>query len=210
MEEGKHLAHKGRFWLGLSVGLFLGIAIAITFYFIDKYAFIESLRHQNATTESSSDTIVQIVEKNNYFHGGDSKEKSSSSEKELSTADSSDLMDFTDENVADAQEFQMDEEENDVPHSAIKAKWIANRRLKVQNVGEGYNVRPEYDYFEVEQWSEPVKNRYSYQRNGSLLKIKGFEIQNIVISWDGTRFAIEYKGHSYPIPENKEFTRLSD
>ena len=62
MEE-RTQARRGHFWLGLSVGLLIGILLACAFYFLDKYTSLEMLRFQRANTEAAAiDTVVQVVE----------------------------------------------------------------------------------------------------------------------------------------------------
>ena len=207
MEE-RPQARKGHFWLGLSVGLLIGILLACAFYFLDKFTALEMLRFQRAHTESAvTDTVVQIVETPAR------PKKSTVTTDTLATnpaaPDPSDTLvtEATDEDDLSTDDLMMDIDEDNVK-TVAKAKGIASRRVRVSNPKAG--TEPDFDYFDVEQWSEPVKNRLSYQRRGNILKIKGLNITSIEIEWNGENYLLRYNGHAYPIPDNQDFTRLTD
>ena len=101
--------------------------------------------------------------------------------------------------------MELDEETKPV----VKTKGIASRRVRVISNSDVASAAPDFDFFDVEEWSEPVKNRHSYQRSGNILRIKGMSVNSIEIEWNG-EYTLRYNGHSYPIPENAEFTRLSE
>ena len=209
MEE-KPQVRKGHFWLGLSVGLLIGILLACAFYFLDKYTSLEMLRFQRAHTESSvTDTVVQIV-------AGPARTKKSpittdtlATDPAASNPSDSLVTEATDEEDLGTDDLMMDLEEGNVK-TVAKAKGIANRRVRVNNSNPTAGTEPDFDYFDVEQWTEPVKNRLSYQRRGNILKIKGLNITTIEIEWNGEKYLLRYNGHAYSIPENQDFTRLTD
>lgn len=207
MEE-KTQARKGHFWLGLSVGLLIGILLACGFYFLDKYTSLEMLRFQRANTESAAtDTVVQIVETPVRTKKAAVKKDTLAPNVTEMPADTTDT-EVTDEFVAyDTDDLMLDRDDEAKP--VIKTKGIASRRVRVISNNEGTGTEPNFDFFDVEEWSEPVKNRHSYQRKGNILKIKGVSINSIEIEWKDEYF-LRYNGHAYPIPENAEFTRLSE
>ena len=214
MEE-KTQARKGHFWLGLSVGLLIGILLACGFYFLDKYTSLEMLRFQRTNTESAAtDTVVQIVETPVRTKKAAVKTDTLAPNVTETPADTTDT-EVTDEFVAyDTDDLMLDLEDGNVK-TVAKAKGIASRRIRVSNYCSVAGMEPEYDYFDVEQWSEPVKNRISYQRKGNILKIRGIDINTIEIGWMPERYILRTNGWSensraYPIPENAEFTRLSE
>ena len=214
MEE-KTQARKGHFWLGLSVGLLIGILLACGFYFLDKYTSLEMLRFQRTNTESAAtDTVVQIVETPVRTKKAAVKSDTLAPNVTETTADTTDT-EVTDDFVAyDTDDLMLDVEDGNVK-TVAKAKGIASRRIRVSNYCSVAGMEPEYDYFDVEQWSEPVKNRISYQRKGNILKIRGIDINTIEIGWMPEGYILRTNGWSensraYSIPENQEFTRLSE
>ena len=207
MEE-KTQVRKGHFWLGLSVGLLIGILHACGFYFLDKYTSLEMLRFQRANTETAAtDTVVQIVETPVRTKKAAVKSDTLAPNVTEVPADTTDT-EVTDDFVAyDTDDLMLDMDEGTKP--VVKTKGIASRRVRVISNNEGTGTEPDFDFFDVEEWSEPVKNRHSYQRKGNILKIKGVSINSIEIEWKD-EYRLLYNGHAYPIPENAEFTRLSE
>ena len=205
MEE-KTQARKGHFWLGLSVGLLIGILLACAFYFLDKYTALEMLRFQRANTESAAtDTAVQIVESPARPKKAPAKTDTLAADPAAPTPTDTLVTEATDEEDLDTDDLMMDLDDDNVK-TVAKAKGIASRRVRVIAAGN----EPDFDFFDVEEWSEPVKNRHSYQRKGNVLRIKGVSINSIEIEWNGENYLLRYNGHAYPIPENQEFTRLTD
>lgn len=207
MEE-KTQARKGHFWLGLSVGLLIGILLASGFYFLDKYTALEMLRFQRANTESAAtDTVVKVIETPVRTKKAAVKNDTLAPEVTETPADTTDAGE-TDEFVAyDTDDLMLDMDEDVKP--VVKTKGIANRRVRVISNSDVAGTEPDFDFFDVEEWSEPVKNRHSYQRKGNILRIKGMSINSIEIEWRD-EYLLRYNGHTYPIPENAEFTRLSE
>ena len=208
MEE-KTQARKGHFWLGLSVGLLIGILLACAFYFLDKYTSLEMLRFQRSRTESAvTDTVVQIVEGPARPKKNQAKTDTLTTDPASSTPDTL-ATEATDEEDFVTDDLMMDLEEDNVK-TVAKTKGIANRRVRVISDNDVASNAADFDFFDVEEWSEPVKNRHSYQRNGNVLKIKGVNINAIEIHWNGEKYMLRYNGHAYSIPENQEFTRFTD
>ena len=214
MEE-KPQARKGHFWLGLSVGLLIGILLACAFYFLDKYTSLEMLRFQRANTEAAvTDTVVQIVESPARPKKAPAKTDTLAAEPAVPNPTDTLVTEATDEEDLDTDDLMMDLDDDNVK-TVAKAKGIASRRVRVTNYCSVAGVEPDYEYFDVEQWSEPVKNRISYQRKGNILKIRGIDINSIEIGWMPEGYILRTNGwsensHAYSIPENQEFTRLTD
>ena len=207
MEE-KTQVRKGHFWLGLSVGLLIGILLACAFYFLDKYTSLEMLRFQRANTESAvTDTVVQIVESPARPKKAQAKTDTLAADPAAPNPTDTLVTEVADDENLDTDDLMMDLDDDNVK-TVAKAKGIASRRVRVTNPKAV--TEPDFDYFDVEQWTEPVKNRLSYQRRGNILKIKGLNITSIEIEWNGETYLLRYNGHAYPIPENQDFTRLTD
>ena len=214
MEE-KPQARKGHFWLGLSVGLLIGILLACAFYFLDKYTSLEMLRFQRANTEAAvTDTVVQIVESPARPKKAPVKTDTLAADPAAPNPTDTLVTEVADEEDIDTDDLMMDLDDDNVK-TVAKAKGIASRRVRVTNYCSVAGVEPDYEYFDVEQWSEPVKNRISYQRKGNILKIRGIDINSIEIGWMPEGYILRTNGwsensHAYSIPENQEFTRLTD
>ena len=208
MEE-KTQARKGHFWLGLSVGLLIGILLACAFYFLDKYTSLEMLRFQRANTESAvTDTVVQIVESPARPKKAPAKTDTLAAAPAASNPTDTLVTEAADEEDLGTDDLMMDLDEDQVK-TVVKAKGIASRRVRVISHNDITGTAPDFDFFDVEEWSEPVKNRHSYQRKGNILRIKGVNINSIEIEWNG-EYLLRYNGHTYPIPEKTEFTRLTE
>ena len=208
MEE-KTQARKGHFWLGLSVGLLIGILLACAFYFLDKYTSLEMLRFQRAHTESAvTDTIVQIVESPARTKKSPAKTDTLATDPAASNPIDTLVTEAADEEDLGTDDLMMDLDEDQVK-TVAKAKGIASRRVRVISHNDIASTAPDFEFFDVEEWSEPVKNRHSYQRKGNILRIKGVNINSIEIEWNG-EYLLRYNGHAYPIPEKAEFTRLTE
>ena len=191
MEE-KPQARKGHFWLGLSVGLLIGILLACAFYFLDKYTSLEMLRFQRANTESAvTDTVVQIVESPARPKKAPAKTDTLAADPAAPNPTDTLVTEVADDENLDTDDLMMDLDDDNVK-TVAKAKGIASRRVRVIATGS----EPDFDFFDVEQWSEPVKNRLSYQRRGNILRIKGMNIASIEIEWNGENYLLRYNGHT--------------
>ena len=64
-------------------------------------------------------------------------------------------------------------------------------------------------FFEIQQWSTPIKNKLTYHRNKNMVKIKGMNLDNMnVVFWKGDYF-LEVKNRYYAIPETEYCERLN-
>ena len=66
-----------------------------------------------------------------------------------------------------------------------------------------------FQFFEIQHWSTPIKNRITYYRNQSMLKIKGMEITHAnVVFWNDAYF-LEIGDRYYAVPETESFEKLN-
>lgn len=199
---------KPRFWLGFSTGLLVGIVVAIVFYFVDK-SLNDPIKLLVTTPTASAPAQVVSADTNIGKTVVPKPSRSSHSAKSLSPADSvnSDnegMEDVLSVELMDEGAFSLPQatETDDIPTSDFVAQ--ANVRVKA-----AAGVNAPITTLEVEQWHEPVNNKYSYQRSGKHLKIKGMEISSVSISFEDGQYYLEYKGKKYAIPENAEWQRLT-
>lgn len=192
--------HRSRFWFGFSAGLLTGIIIAVAFYFTDKMmndpVKILVTEPQSAEAIVSADTLATAESEPINKKKGDTREK---------MEQFSDTLIAIVEDTLESVDFTMEESEDN--GEVMQAKGVAIRKVRVIN--NNSSINPEHPVFEVEQWTEYVKNRYSYQRAGNVLKLKGIDIHNIAIVFtESGEYLLEYNGRQYPIPENNDFSRL--
>lgn len=201
--------HKTALWKGICIGVIITLAIVIAFYFIDKYVLRDTIHILQAprTETSSNDTLVQIVENNHYYYGKNKKESDGNANDTLAK-DTTSIAQNTDE------QFQEDvfffDNNSDETSDVYRNQVLAIRKIRAIKLANESDSAFNYHIFEVEQLSEAIKNKRSYQREGNSLRIKGLDIQNIKIIFTNNEYYIEKNGHYYAIPENMNFERLQE
>lgn len=198
-------------WKGICIGAILMLLILIAFYFVDQYVLrspiLPPLQLQKESS-ATNDTLVQIVENNHYYY---QQTKKQSPHTTTDTTEADTLLTETnpEDNLQD-DEFFFDYSETDETNNIYHNQVLAIRKIKVQTLHNELDSTLTVRHFDVEQLSEAIKNKYSYQREGNNLKIKGLDIQNINILYYNHEFFIEKNGHYYAIPENMRFDRLQE
>lgn len=206
MEDTPKQFVKPRFWFGFSIGLLSGLFIAVGFYFADK--LLDDPVRMLVTTPTQDTVGAEAADSTGIFRNFRSKKATAKAEKKGSAvpADQDSVLLFDDDTLENV-EFAM-EVEDDAKEGVVQNKGIAARKMHVTNLNP--DIEPAYETLDVEQWTEFVKNRYSYHRTGNLLKVKGMNIQEIKVSFsEAGEYVMEYHGHHYPIPENQDFTKLN-
>jgi len=66
-----------------------------------------------------------------------------------------------------------------------------------------------FQSFEIQQWSTPVKNKITFQRNQNMLKIKGIEINTANVVFWNSAYYLEINNRYYAIPETERFEKLN-
>jgi len=66
-----------------------------------------------------------------------------------------------------------------------------------------------FQSFEIQQWSTPVKNKITFQRNQNMLKIKGIEINAANVVFWNSAYYLEVNNRYYAIPETERFEKLN-
>ena len=210
MDSNSNSPVRPRFWFGFSLGLMAGVLLSILFFVVDKSLndpiklMVTAPPAPSAPQQLTTDTNVGktvVVQQS----------RSAKKSKVLSAADSSAIEENMSANMGgngvelsedDAFSLPQVQLNDDVPAS----EFVAQSTVRVK-VAAG--VSAPMTTFEIEQWNEPVKNKYSYQRSGKYLKIKGMEISSVSISFEDGQYYLEYKGKKYAIPENVEWQRLT-
>ena len=66
-----------------------------------------------------------------------------------------------------------------------------------------------FQYFEIQQWSTPIKNKITYYRDKNMVKIKGMGIDNMNVVFWNDLYLLETGNRYYAIPETKYFDKLN-
>ena len=106
-------------------------------------------------------------------------------------------------------EFSFEGKEDD---SVFSDRLLQTRTVKVKLLSQDKQDKlPEnfIRFFEIQQWSTPIKNRITYHRNQSMIKIKGMEIDQVnIVFWNDAYF-LEIRNRYYAIPETEYFEKLN-
>lgn len=200
--------NKEKKWLFLAVGIVVGVVICCGVVVITELArnksqsitqVIKHIYHQ----ESGKDTVVKWMK------------VQAPKGPVLVTADSltidSALVDEQ-ENWEEVDFAIEDEDVLDNDDVVIVEKIIAETTVKVHFKDvEGRDLAAPADgitSFQVQQWSTPIKNRFSYHRERNILKIKGLKIDKINIVSINKSYYLVLNETYYDISENAGFERL--
>jgi hypothetical protein len=125
--------------------------------------------------------------------------------------------------VIDSQKDEHPESENsvyetefyleDVQDEVVADQLLQTKTVKVKMLSQS---KPDtklpddiFQFFEIQQWSTPIKNKITYYRDKNMVKIKGMSIDYIeVVVWNDLYF-LEAGNRYYAIPETKYFEKLN-
>ena len=106
-------------------------------------------------------------------------------------------------------EFSFDGDEQD---EVVSEQLLKTKTVKVKISSQEKEVKlPDnfFHFFEIQQWSTPIKNKITYYRVQNMIKIKGMEIDNVnVVFFDDTYF-LEVGNRYYAIPETESYTKMN-
>jgi len=104
--------------------------------------------------------------------------------------------------------FEGIEEDVVIPDQLLQTRTVKVKLLS-QEKQEGKLPDNFFQFFEIQQWSTPIKNRTTYYRNQNMVKIKGMEIEEVnVVFWNGV-YLLETRDRYYAIPETEYFEKLN-
>ena len=205
---------KTRPWLVFSIGMIIGFILSISIFLADKY-FFDSRMNLVRTIEGIAKPDESSENKNKKDLNND-ETLPIDKEREISPSDSipSDTITSAIEEEMDNYEeveFSLDEYNDD---KIVLEKIISTKktRVKFQNMTaepESQNEHP-VQFFEIQQWSTPIRNSISYQRNQNILKIKGMDISNVEIYNVEGQYYLYNNNRYYLISNNNNFERLND
>lgn len=205
MEENGNKHVRSKFWLGFSIGLMVALLFATIFFLVErKMDFPIELHVTTPPAPTEEKAPEEEVVKVNPAVG---KQLSNTKTPKAALSDSLEIL-ADDTLLAEGVfSFDPDEEGTDDFENIYQEKCLGRRTITVKSADK--EIIPPIATFEVEAWSEPIKNKTSYQRKGNKLKVKGLNIESINIIYDDERYLMEVNGRRYPIPENATFGHLS-
>jgi hypothetical protein len=188
------------------IGLLTGIMICVLLFYFDV-KFFES----QCPKYSEKEVVTHVKTDTVYIETPPKFKKQSVENKAIENEIVENEEDEQQENEFSLYEteFFLEGEQDEV----FAAQLLHTKAVKVRPLLQGkQEVKlPDnfFQYFEIQQWSTPIKNKITYYRDKNMLKIKGMEIENVsVVFWNDTYF-LEAGGRYYAIPETQYFEKLN-
>jgi len=107
-------------------------------------------------------------------------------------------------------EFSFEKEELD---DVFIDQLLQTRTVKVKlHPQENADVKlPEnfFLFFEIQQWSTPIKNKITFYRSQNMIKIRGLDIKDVSIVFLNETYLLEVNKRYYPLPETDGFEKLN-
>jgi hypothetical protein len=188
------------------VGLLAGIMICILLFYFDKKIY-----EAHCPTCNEKDIITHLKIDTVYI---DVSQKKKKQQIEIFMQEV-----FTENNIHKEQtetddatydsEFSFEGKEQDdiftdqlLQTKTIRVKSLTNEKQEIQ-LPDSF-----FQYFEIQQWSTPIKNKITYYRDQNMVKIKGIEIDKVnIVFWNDTYF-LEIGNRYYTIFETQNFEKL--
>jgi hypothetical protein len=185
------------------IGLLFGIIVCALFYYFDikifETKFIPNIAKEVITRIKTDTVFVEKLPKIN---------------KQIVESSFMDSVEYiieinvNDEDVSIYEtnfSFESNEQDEIFSDQLLKTRIVKIKSLK-QEV-----ALPDHSFqsFEIQQWSTPVKNKITYQRDQSMLKIKGLEINNANVVFWNNLYYLEVNNHYYLILETEHFEKLN-
>jgi hypothetical protein len=94
----------------------------------------------------------------------------------------------------------------------VVEKIISQKKIRVQCKDADFkdvaSTEGVVDYFEVQQWSTPIKNRMTYYCSGNMLQVKGISAEKVEIVYFDQQYYLYYGGNYYRLKNNDNFEKL--
>jgi len=191
------------------LGLFVGIMICVLLFYYDVKFFEAKCplcEKQEVVKHIVTDTVfIENVQKPVKQYQTPQK---SDTILETQTIKNDEIID--EESSVYESEFSFEGEQEDV---VMLEKLLRTKTVKVTLLfPEKQEEETSDDYFrlfEIQQWSTPIKNRITYQRDQNMVKIKGMELDKVNVVFWKEKYYLEMDNHYYNIPENTVFEKLT-
>ena len=185
------------------LGLLVGILICVLLYRFDKKMFnricLQNKNEKEVVVTRMDTVYVEVPQK--------PKKQNVENESSKPVVEENVEVEQTDDTISiyDA-EFSFEGKEED---AVFSDRLLQTRTVKVKPLAQEKLPDNFIQYFEIQQWSTPIKNRITYYRNQSMLKIRGMGIDQLnVVFWNNVYF-LEVGGRYYAIPETEYFEKLN-
>jgi hypothetical protein len=198
---------KSKNWLFLLIGVLVGFVLSLSLYLIDKHFFPEHVRLvkmiERAVPGVDAEESEGVAVKSVLVEAQNRKAPSAA---DTLRGDTLLLGDSYDSDLDDV-DFMMDDYEAEF---VSEDKIVANRRVKVR-FAEADTLKPaQTEYFLVEQWNSPIKNRITYYRDNLMLKIKGMDVSKIEIYYIKGEYYLLNGNRYYQLNNTTSFEKLTE
>lgn len=187
------------------LGLLIGLMICASIYYIDKYA-LHPVRPpgEDGSTVARVDTVyVEVTEI--------PKKQTVEFKPEPPLVAENVVEEQAEETVSifDSEFSFEDVEPDDVFLDQMLQSRIVKALLHPLEKKEGKQTEDFFYIFELQQWSIPIKNKLTYSRYQTLVKVKGLDITKANVVFWNNNFYLEVKNRYYLIPETDTFEKLN-
>ncbi|MCL2246762.1 MAG: hypothetical protein FWC10_06580 [Lentimicrobiaceae bacterium] len=188
------------------LGLLLGILICVLLFYFDVRLFESTCPQCN-----EKETITIVTTDTVYVKPPLKPKKTMVEDKIQGSAD----METPDEHLESEvsiyeSDFSFEGREQDEVFSdqllqtkTVKVKFLASANQ------DGKQPDNFFQFFEIQMWSTPIKNKVTYYRDNNMLKIKGMKIDNMNVVFWNNLYYLEIANRHYAIPETKSFETLN-
>jgi len=185
------------------IGLLFGVFICVTLFYFDIKIFESKL------IPFSEKEVITQIKTDTVFLEPPPKQKKQFLETQLNDSSYSSvyLINNGDDSSIYETSFSFEGDEQD---EIFSDQLLKQRRVKVISLKQEV-LLPEnsFQFFEIQQWSTPIKNKITYQRNQNMLKIKGMWIDNVNIVFWNNIYYLELNNRYFSISEKEHFEKLS-
>jgi hypothetical protein len=201
---------KEKKWLYFAMGLIAGFAICVLSFVIfsmiqnNTRSFTQTIEHIYKP-DHEKDTVVKYV---NIVRNESQSANSTEEAKQIDSLlvpDAEETYDEVDFSYADNGEPANDD-------VVVVDKMLAQKKVRVQCKDADFkdvaSVEGSIDYFEVQQWNTPIKNRITYYCAGNVLQVKGISAEKVEIVYYDQQYYLFYGGNYYRLRNNDNFEKL--
>ena len=197
-------------WLFLAIGLIVGFLIsAVTFV---VFAMIQNPSRSLPQTikyiynlDKSTDTVVKYVTVVRTEPVSPIMGKQVQQQDSLVVEDASAEYDEVDFSYADNGETVNDD-------VVFVEKIILQKKIKVQCKDADFNdiapVEGTIEYFNVQQWNTPIKNKIMYNLSGNVLQVKGLLAEKVQVIYYDKQYYLCYGGNYFLMEKSDNFENL--
>lgn len=208
MQKTEKQKDKNRNWLFLLIGVIVGFVLSLSLYLIDKHFFPEHVRWVKLIERAVPDDEVEDLE-SVAVTPAPVEAQGRKMQPAADTLQTDTLVLFSEsfDNELDEVDFMMEDYEAE---PVSEEKMVANRRVKV-HFAEADTLKPaQTEYFLVEQWNSPIKNRITYYRDNLMLKIKGMDVSKIEIYYIKGEYYLLNGNRYYQLNNTTSFEKLTE